>query len=212
MTTLPDLLERMKVCEQKGDLGGIVKLRAQIARDFPNTSEAAEALFRLGVYLLFIENQPDAAKQTFEDAIKIKDPNWSKAARVSLASLYVREQKMQKALLELRKAVSDKDPPSIHTVSALSIMEAIHEEAEAHGEARKAKEEKVKHLRTLVEQARTENDDGALAFFAFSLAQELVMLGTPASAKVLLSEVIGMGAVRAGQGMIQSAQGLMKQL
>jgi tetratricopeptide (TPR) repeat protein len=212
MTTLADLLDRMMVCEQSGDLGGIVKLRAQIARDFPSTPEAAEALFRLGVYLLFIENQPDAAKQTFEDAIKIKDPNWSKAARVSLASLYVREQKTQKALLELRKAVSDKDPPSIHTVSALSIMEAIHEEAGANAEARKAKEEKVKHLTTLLEQAREANDDSALAFFAFSLAQELVALGTPASAKVLLSEVIGMGAPRAGQGLVQSAQGLMKLL
>src|SRR6476619_4956516 len=117
MSTVNDLVEKVRQCEAKGDLGGIVKLRAQIALDFPGTPEAAEALFRLGIYLLFIENQPDAAKQTFEDAIKTKDPNWSKAARVSLASLYLREQKTQKALLELRKAIGDKDTPSIHTVS-----------------------------------------------------------------------------------------------
>ncbi|MCC6808667.1 MAG: hypothetical protein IT381_14680 [Deltaproteobacteria bacterium] len=212
MATLDELLDNMKQCEAKGDLGGIVKLRARIARDFPNTPEAAEALFRLGVYLLFIENQPDAAKQTFEDAIKIKDPNWSKAARVSLASLYLREQKTQKALLELRKALGEKDPPSIHTVSALSIMEAIHEEAGSSADVRNTKEEKVRHLNVLVQQSREAKDDGALAFFLFSLAQEQFALGMPAIAKNLLQEIIGMGAQRAGQGLVNQTQGLLKQI
>jgi tetratricopeptide (TPR) repeat protein len=212
MSTVGDLLDKIRQCEAKGDLGGIVKLRAQIARDFPGTPEAAEALFRLGVYLLFIENQPDAARQTFEDAIKTKDPNWSKAARVSLASLYLREQKTQKALLELRKALGEKDPPSIHTVSALSIMEAIHEEEDNAAEARKAKEEKVRHIERLLDDGRTAKDDGAVGFFLASLAQEHMALGQPQTAKTLLTELINLGASRVGQAMIAQAHGLMKQL
>jgi Tfp pilus assembly protein PilF len=212
MASVSDLVEQIRQCEAKGDLGGIVKLRARIARDFPGTPQAAEALFRLGVYLLFIENQPEAAKQTFEDAIKTKDPNWSKAARVSLASLYLREQKTQKALLELRKALGEKDPPSIHSVSALSIMEAIHEEAGAAGEARKAKEEKVKHLEQLLAGSKENNDDLATGFFLVSLAQEHTALGAPATAKSLLGQVVQMGSSRVGQGIITQAQGLLKQI
>ncbi len=210
--TLEEANEQMRRLEAKGDLRGIVTLRAQIARDFPGTPEAAESLFRLGLYFLFVENQPQAAMQTLEDAVKAKDPQWSKAARVSLASLYLREQKPQKALLELRKALGDKDPPSIHTVSALSIMEAIHDDSGDTAKVRETKEEKVKHLKVLVDQSRGEADDGALAFFLLSLATEQSALGALAEAKAAANEVVQLGPQRAGQQNIHQAQALLKAL
>jgi tetratricopeptide (TPR) repeat protein len=184
MATLDDMREEMQALQTKGDLRGIVKLRATIARDFPNTADAAEALFRLGLYFLFVENQTQAAMQTFEDAIKIKDSHWSKAARVSLASLYLREKKPQKAMLELRKAIGEKEPASVHTLSALSIMELVHEEAGESAKVREVKETKVTHLRTLVEQARSGGDQPALAFYQRTLTMELSALGLDPDASI----------------------------
>lgn len=212
MATLEGLVDQIKQCEQKGDLMGIVRLRAEIARDFPGTSQAAEALFRMGLYFLFVENQVPAAMQTFEESIKTKDPVWSKAARVSLASLYLREQKPQKALLELRKVTGEKEAPSIHTVSAFSIMESVLEEMGDAGAARKAKQDKVRHLATLADMARQEGDDGVLAFYLVSLGQEQVSLGQFDSAKTLLGEIVSMGAGRAGQNTLNQAQSLLKTL
>jgi hypothetical protein len=161
---------------------------------------------------LFVENQPQAAMQTLEDAVKAKDPNWSKAARVSLASLYLKDGKPQKALLELRKALGEKDPPSIHTVSALSIMEAIHDEAGDDAKVRETKEDKVKHLDTLVTQARTEKEDNALAFFLLTLAHEQQALGMNEAAQRSATEVVQLGAGRAGQHNLHQAQALLKSL
>lgn len=210
--SLDALLAEMQALESKGDLRGIVKLRARIAAEHPDTPEAAEALFRLGLYFLFVESQPQAAMQTFEQAIKIKDPNWSKAARVSLASLYLREQKPQKALLELRKALGEKEPPSIHTVSALSIMEAVHEQSGDAAEARKTKTEKVRHLEVLLQQAVAAADDAAVGYFTVSLAHESLGLGRPAEAKQLAQQVVAMTAARAGQSAVHQAQALLKVL
>jgi len=206
------LVEQIKQCEQKGDLMGIVRLRAQIARDFPATPEAAEALFRMGLYFLFVENQIPSAMQTFEEAIKTKDPQWSKAARVSLASLYLREGKPQKALLELRKAIGEKEPSTIHVISALSIMESILEEQGDLNAAKQTKRDKVRHLAILADEARKAGDDGVLAFYMVSLGQEQVQLGEIFSAKTLLEEVIAMGAPRAGQSALNQAQTLLKSL
>jgi tetratricopeptide (TPR) repeat protein len=207
--TLEDALAQMQQLESKGDLKGIIKLRAKIAQAFPNTPEAAESLFRLGLYFLFVENQPQAAMQTLEDAVKTKDPNWSKAARVSLASLHLREGKPQKALLELRKALGEKEPPSIHTVSALSIMEAIHEEAEDHGKVRETKEEKVRHLQSLIASSRATEDDGALAFFLLSLAQERLALNDIPGAKGAANEVVTLGN-KGGASNLALAQAFLK--
>ncbi len=134
----------------------------------------------------------------------------SKAARVSLASLYLREGKPQKALLELRKAVGDKEPSTIHTVSALSIMEAIHEEGEEPALARKAKQDKVGHLANLADDARKAGDDAGLGYYLLCLGQEQALLGEFIMAKTFLNEVVSMGPGRAGQGAVTQAQTLLK--
>lgn len=208
--SIAELTARIRECEAKNDFMGIVRLRAQIARDFPNTPEAAEALFRLGLYFLFAQNDVPSAMQTLEDAIKTKDPHWSKAARVSLASLYLREQKPQKALLELRKAVNEKEPPSIHTVSALSIMEAVLEEQGNHAAAEKAKQDKLQHLAALADDARTKGEHGALAFYLVSLGQELLRIRQADAAKKTFDEVIALGPEKAGQQTFTQAQTLLK--
>ncbi len=210
MATLQDLQTQIKASESRGDLRGIVKLRAQMAHDFPGTTEAAEALFRLGLYFLFVEANVESAMQTLEESAKIKDGNWSKAARVSLASLYLREGKPQKALLELRKTLGDKDPPSIHTVSALSIVEMIHEQAEETQLARGAKEDKAKQLEALAKLARDAHDDGTLAFWLISLAAEKRALGENATSRKLYEEVQAMGATRAGDANFKEAHAALK--
>jgi len=210
MADLAELHSRIKQLEAKGDFAGITRLRAEIARDFPGTPDAAEALFRLGLFFLFAQGEIPAAMQTFEEAIKCKDPQWSKAARVSLASLYLREDKPQKALLELRKAVGTNEPPSVHTISALSIIELIHDKAGDTHMAREAKQDKVKHLEAVIADARKAKDDPTLAYFLVSLAAERALLGEGRTASTLYKEVVDMGAARAGEAMAKEAAAALK--
>lgn len=210
MPELAELHQQIRASEAKGDLAAITKLRAQIARDFPGTPDAAEALFRLGLFFLFAQGDIAAAMQTFEEAIKCKDPQWSKAARVSLASLYLREDKPQKALLELRRALGTNEPASVHTISALSIIELIHDKAGDASLAREAKHEKVKHLQTVIAEAREAKDDATLAYFLVSLGAELLLLNEGKAAMVLYKEVVEMGAPRAGEAMSKEAAAALK--
>jgi tetratricopeptide (TPR) repeat protein len=203
MADLAELQKQIAECETRGDFNGITALRAQIARDFPGTPAAAEALFRLGLYFLFALGQVPEAMQTLEEAIKIKDGQWSKAARVSLASLYLREDKPQKALLELRKTLGANEPPSVHTVSALSIIELIHERAGDTLLLAEAKREKVKHLEALIAESRKQKDDPSLAYF-------LVSLGAEGTAAEPYEEVLAMGAARAGEALIKEATAALR--
>ena len=207
---LAELHQQIRASEAKGDLTTITQLRAQIARDFPGTPDAAEALFRLGLYFLFAQGQIPEAMQTFEEAIKCKDPQWSKAARVSLASLYLREDKPQKALLELRRALGTNELASVHTISALSIIELIHEKAGDTTLLREAKAEKVKHLQSVIADARKEKDDPTLAYFLVSLAAEHNLLNDRSAATAIYQEVIAMGPARAGEAMSKEAASALK--
>lgn len=212
MADLEALKNQIREHEARNDLRGITKLRAQIARDFPGTSDAAESLFRMGLYFLFVESNVPAAMQTFEEAIKTKDKQWSLAARVSLASLYLREEKPQKALLELRKAIGNDETPSVHTLSALSIMELVLEREEKHGEVKEVKEKKLEHYAQLSEVARRDRDDFSLAFFLLGWGEELVSLHRPGDAKPLADEALAMGPERSGKALHTRAQALRKTL
>lgn len=212
MPDIEALRQKIREHEARNDIRGVTKIRAQIARDFPNTPDAAEALFRMGLYFLFVEASIPSAMQTFEAAVQCKDKHWSLAARVSLASLYLREDKPQKAMLELRKALSDKQPPSVHTLSALSIMELVLEREQKHQEAKTTKEQKLEHYSVLSDEARSEGDDVSLGFFLLGWAEELASLGRNRDAIPLCDEAVALGPERAGKSLHARAVSLRKSL
>lgn len=192
MATLNELKQQIRDFEAVGDYKNIIHVRAQIARDFPGTTEAAEALYRLGIYFLFLEENFEAAAETFEDAIKTNDVYWSKAARVSLASLYLKDKKPQKSLLELRKVAFDGEKPSIHSISALSLMEMIFSNENNEEERFNIKLEKIKHLKSAIESQKLNHPDdlNTIAYYNLMVGFEVTATQGANAGQMYFKEVL----------------------
>lgn len=207
MTTLSELLEAVKACDNNKEYQKMLTLRAQIAKDYPGTQEAAEALYRIGLYFLFVEQHFDAAKQTFEQVLTMSDNVWVHAARVSFATLLLREEKPQKALLELRKVTQSS--PSIHTISAFSVMELIYEQQQQAGEIQGIKEQKIKHYQTLIQNIKNQQpiqDPALLAYYLVHCGFEQQALLLYQEANACFKEVLALGESQVPTDLYKQAQ------
>jgi|GEM_PF-4052683 len=205
--SLNELQEAIKTCEQNKEYQKMLTLRAQIARDYPGTQEAAEALYRIGLYFLFIEQRFDAAKQTFEQVLTIADNVWVHAARVSFATLLLREDKPQKALLELRKVTQS--APSVHTISAFSVMELIYEQHKQAGEIQGIKEQKIKHYQIMIQdlkQHQPVQDPALLAYYLVHCGFEQQALLLYQDAHACFKEVLALGESKVPADLYKQAQ------
>lgn len=147
---LQELVERVAQALAQDDFDAARDARRELYAAYPDSDEAAEACYRLGVDSLFRARDMDAAMAHFDQGAARRHPYWSAAARTSLALCYAQQKRLQKALFELRKVALVKEP-SAHSVAALTWMETLLAEDGQAQEAGKARTLRVAHLRALLE-------------------------------------------------------------
>src|SRR5688500_15411197 len=121
MATLKDLQRDLARALEAGDPDQIASVRRTIASGFPDTPEAAEANYRLGLDQLFRGKNLEEAAKHLREATKAKAPPWSIASRVSLGLVMLRQGKAQQAIFELRRVAGIK-PPTIHSAQAAGFV------------------------------------------------------------------------------------------
>src|SRR3954471_23148803 len=101
MSDLQSLLGELNALDAQHDYDGLRRVREQIVAEHPESDAAVEALYKIGLDLLFRERKLEAAVEKFDEAAKRKQPFWSAAARTSLGLCYYHQRRTQKALFEL---------------------------------------------------------------------------------------------------------------
>ena len=149
MAQLDSLLSELANLDAQHDLDGLRRVREQIVAEHPESAPAVEALYKIGLDLLFRERSLDLAVAKFEEAAKRKAPFWSDAARTSLGLCYYHQGRSQKALLELRK-VGYAEKPNAHSMTALSFIETIYENEGKSDEVRRVRKDRIAQLELLV--------------------------------------------------------------
>jgi len=158
MATLEELLDQIKDLDQRRDHDGLRQVRQEILTSFPETDEAVEAQYKLGLDLLFRQRELDKALEFFTEAAKRKHPYWSAAARTSLGLCLYHQRRLQKALFELRR-VAYPEQPTVHSVTALSFMENIFSSEGEHDEAAKIRKDRIEQLELLIDENRANKGD-----------------------------------------------------
>lgn len=203
MATLEALQQELARCDAEHDLAGLRQARESIIAEYPESEQAAEALYKIGLDLLFRERDLNAAVTRFEEAAKRKHAFWSAAARTSLGLCYHHQGRGQKALLELRK-VAYPETPSMHSVTALGFIENIHESTNNTEEAKRARKDRVKQLEQLVEIARSSGRGADRGFYLHMLAIALRDQGDRARSTQLLTEAKELGPEILGADLFRS--------
>jgi len=72
MPSLEDLLLQLEAADKKKDTVALRKVREEIVSAYPDANEAAEALYKLGLDLLFRERKLELATEKFQAAAKKK--------------------------------------------------------------------------------------------------------------------------------------------
>jgi tetratricopeptide (TPR) repeat protein len=192
MAKLDDLLSDLANFDAQHDLQGLRRVREAIVSEHPDSEEAVEALYKIGLDCLFRERDLVAAVDTFDEAAKRKHPFWSAAARTSLGLCFHHQGRAQKALLELRK-VAYPETPSSHSVTALGFIESILEQSGNSDDAKRARKDRVKQLEQLVDAARSGGRGNERGFYLHQLALAMREQGEGARARELLTEAKDLG-------------------
>jgi tetratricopeptide (TPR) repeat protein len=183
---LKDLLRDLARALEEGDRERIARVRRLIADGHSETSEAAEASYKLGLDALFLDLDLDRAVEHFRKAAKTKSALWSQAARVSLGMALFRQGKQQQAIFELRKAAGQK-PPTIAAAHALAVISGFLRQMNNAAEADRARAEQMKLLVELTKSSSKE--DAALAHYM--LGVELKYEGKRADARRHFEAALG---------------------
>lgn len=171
MPDMDTLLEQIATCEAQSDHDGARAAREALVAEHPDSEAVAEAAYKLGLDDLFRRRDLDAAVQRFKAAVDTKHPYWSKVARVSQGLGLLQQGRRQKAMFELSK-VGHSTPPSMHSVTALTLAEQILRDIGNTEEAQRTRDQRIKQLRTLCAETTTEVAD--LAVFKAQLGLALV--------------------------------------
>lgn len=192
MPKLDDLLSDLANFDAQHDLAGLRRVREAIVSEHPDSEEAVEALYKIGLDCLFRERDLVTAVERFEEAAKRKHAFWSAAARTSLGLCYHHQGRTQKALLELRK-VAYAETPSSHSVTALGFIESIFDQGGNSEDAKRTRKDRVKQLEQLIEGARSRGHASERGFYLHTLALAVREQGDTARAKALWTEAKDLG-------------------
>lgn len=192
MAELDVLLQELVAADEAEDLNTLRTLREQIVEEHPTSEAAVEALYKIGLDLLFRERNLDGAVDKFVEAAKLKHPFWSAAARTSLALCYHRQKRTQKALLELRK-VAYVEEPSSHSITALTFLETILQSDNNSSEAARVRKDRIAQLEKLLQVHQKDTNSSVRGFYMYQLAIALRDNGDAERSKKLLLEVKAMG-------------------
>ncbi len=208
MAKLDALLSDLANFDAQQDLGGLRQVRQQIVTEFPDSDAAVEALYKIGLDLLFRERNLAAAVEKFESASKRKHPYWSAAARTSLGLCYYHQKRLQKALFELRK-VAYPERPTPHSVTALAFIENIFAMEGNADELKRARKDRIAQLEQLVAGARGSAHAAERGYYLYSLGVALKDHGDDAGARSVLDEAKALGPQVLGAELFRSVAELL---
>lgn len=204
MATLQSLLQTLAQCDAAHDHEGLRRARERIVAEFPESDEAVEAQYKIGLDLLFRERRLDAAVEHFAEAAKRKQPFWSAAARTSLGLCYYHQRRTQKALFELRK-VGYSQSPSVHSVTALAFIENIFETEGKSEEAGRVRKDRVLQLEQVIQASRDNKGDlQERGYHLYQLGLALRDHGEAERAKQALQEAKDLGPEALGADLYRS--------
>lgn len=204
MTDLESLLKELGKLDTHHDLDGLRRVREQIVAEHPESDAAVEALYKIGLDLLFRERKLDAAVEKFDDAAKRKQPFWSAAARTSLGLCYYHQRRTQKALFELRKVAYAKTP-SVHSVTALAFIENIFDTEGKSEDAVRVRKDRILQLEQVIQVSRDgKADPAARGYNLYQLALALRDQHEPERAKATLEEAKALGQAVLGADLYRS--------
>lgn len=204
MAELQALLNEVTACEKRHDVVGLRAVRARIAEDHPDSDAATEALYKIGLDMLFRERQLAAAVEQFEAAAQRKQPFWSAAARTSLGLCYYHQRRLQKALFELRK-VGYAKVPNVHSVTALAFIENIFSAEGQSEEASRVRRDRIAQLERVIEGHRAADGDASeRGYYLHQLGIALKDSGEGGRASAVLEEAKGLGPQVLGADLYRS--------
>jgi tetratricopeptide (TPR) repeat protein len=200
---LESLLNDLANLDAQHDLEGMRRVREAIVSEHPDSEAAVEALYKIGLDLLFRERKLGAAVEKFEDASKRKHPYWSAAARTSLGLCYYHQKRLQKALFELRK-VAYPDKATVHSVTALAFVEQIFSNEGKPDEVKRVRKDRITQLEALVQESRERGMAQERGFHLYSLGLALIDHGEEARARAVLEEAKALGPSALGADLYRS--------
>ncbi len=203
MANLEALLNDLANLDAQHDLEGLRRVREQIVQEHPGSEAAVEALYKIGLDLLFRGRQLGAAVEKFEEAAKRKHPFWSAAARTSLGLCYYHQKRLQKALFELRR-VGYPEKATVHSVTALTFVEQIFANEGKPDEVRRVRKDRISQLEALVQEAREGGQPQERGFHLYSLGLALLDHGEEGRARAVLEEAKALGPQVLGADLYRS--------
>jgi len=208
MAKLEALLNDLANFDAQQDLGGLRRTREQIVTEFPTSEAAAEALYKIGLDLLFRERNLDGAVEQFEAAARRKHPYWSAAARTSLGLCYYHQKRIQKALFELRR-VGYPPQPTPHSVTALTFIESIFAQEGNAEELKRTRKDRITQLEALITESRTQARPAERGYYLYTLGAALRDHGDEGRAKAVLNEAKELGPAVLGAELYRSVVDLL---
>jgi tetratricopeptide (TPR) repeat protein len=203
MPNLESLLNDLANLDAQHDLEGLRKVREQIVTEHPASEAAVEALYKLGLDLLFRARDLNGAIAKFEEAAKRKHPYWSSAARTSLGLCLYHQQRTQRALLELRK-VAYPEKPNPHSVTALTFLEQIYATEGKRDEVKRIRKDRINQLEDLIRESRERGEPQVRGFHLYTLGLALRDQGEEARARAVLEEAKSLGPEQLGADLYRS--------
>lgn len=191
--------------------------RGALIEAHPESTEATDARYRLGLSRLFRHQDRDGAMALFKDAAQDKSNEIAQEARISLALCLHGKKKRQQAIFELRKLLPAKVTPSMHTATALDFLTLLLREAQppegspGMKDLAKVEETRREHLTALADSAA---DPTEKAHWLLRLAAAYADTGERRDiekARTTLSAVVKMGK-RAGDSVLIAARENLKSL
>lgn len=193
MADLKSLLGELATLDAAHDFNGLRRVRELIVAEFPESDEATEALYKVGLDMLFRERKLDAAVEQFAEAAKRKQPFWSAAARTSLGLCYYHQRRTQKALFELRK-VGYAKTPNVHSVTALAFIENIFHTEGNEEEAARVRKDRIAQLEQVIQLNRDGKGNMAeRGYHLYQLGLALKDHDEPERSKGALEEAMNIG-------------------
>ncbi|MBI5507444.1 MAG: hypothetical protein HY903_01705 [Deltaproteobacteria bacterium] len=208
MANLESLQNDLANLDAQHDLEGLRKVRQQIVTEHPASDAAVEALYKIGLDLLFRGRDLGAAVEKFEDAAKRKHPFWSAAARTSLGLCLYHQGRTQRALLELRK-VAYPETPTHHSVTALTFLEQIYANDGNRDEVKRIRKDRIHQLEQLIAKAREQGATQERGFHLHNLGVALRDHGEDGRAKAVLEEAKELGPDVLGADLYRSVVDLL---
>ncbi len=203
MAGLESLLNDLANLDAQHDLEGMRRVRQQIVQEHPESEAAVEAIYKLGLDLLFRDRNLVGAVEKFEEAARRKHPFWSGAARTSLGLCYYHQGRLQKALFELRRVAYPQEP-NAHSVTALSFLETLFSNEGQRDEVKRVRKDRIGQLEHLVRVSREQQQPTERGYYLYMLGLALKDAGEDGRAKAVLDDAKSHGPDVLGADLFRS--------